>query len=98
MRNLYPARPFDPPQGTTPHPGLDTAFLTAAAYAATLGLLGIYGFHRVSMLARFRWRRNLSQAIASEPLPELTVQLPVYNERTVAARLIRSIGRLEYPR
>jgi cellulose synthase/poly-beta-1,6-N-acetylglucosamine synthase-like glycosyltransferase len=77
---------------------LDTALLTAAAYAATLGLIGFYGFHRVSMLARFRWRRGLSPAVASEPLPPLTVQLPVYNERTVAARLIRSVGRLEYPR
>jgi hypothetical protein len=28
----------------------------------------------------------------------VTVQLPSYDERTVAARLIRSAGRLEHPR
>jgi cellulose synthase/poly-beta-1,6-N-acetylglucosamine synthase-like glycosyltransferase len=34
----------------------------------------------------------------SSRLPSVTVQLPLYNERTVAARLIRAVGVLDYPR
>src|SRR5690606_23810575 len=30
-------------------------------------------------------------------LPHITVQLPLYNEATVAARLIEAAGRLDYP-
>ncbi|MCC6407171.1 MAG: glycosyltransferase [Planctomycetes bacterium] len=49
------------------------------------------------MVARFRWRRRDDGARA-DARPFVTVQLPVYNERTVVARLIRSIGALDYPR
>jgi cellulose synthase/poly-beta-1,6-N-acetylglucosamine synthase-like glycosyltransferase len=35
---------------------------------------------------------------SSAPLPFVTIQLPIYNERTVASRLIRTIGALDYPR
>lgn len=75
--------------------------LLRPAYAVTLALLFVYGLHRVWLLAHFRW-----EGIAPPPrhegqgdveLPRLTVQLPIYNERTVAARLIRSAGALEYP-
>ena len=70
-------------------------------HAATLALLGAFGLHRLWLLARFRWepegdgeRRPLDLA----RVPPLTVQLPIFNERTVAARLIRAAGALEYPR
>lgn len=32
------------------------------------------------------------------PLPRVTVQLPVFNEETVVARLLESVGKLDWPR
>jgi glycosyltransferase involved in cell wall biosynthesis len=63
-------------------------------------LLGVYGLHRLVLLLRFRWESEGDgrSRTASAELPTLTVQLPIYNERTVAARLIRAAGQLEYPR
>jgi len=74
------------------------SFITSA-YLATMCLLGIYGAHRVWLLLRFRWAREVApDAAASSARPHITVQLPIYNERTVAARLIRAAGDLHYPR
>jgi len=75
--------------------------LIANAYLGTLALLGVYGLHRISMIWRFRWPlrregREPEERVA-EDLPTVTVQLPLYNERTVAARLIRIVGELDYP-
>jgi len=71
------------------------------AYAVTLAVIGIYGLHRLWLLVAFRWEGAAPQARSTAPgsdLPRLTVQLPIYNERTVAARLIRATGAMEYPR
>ena len=80
-----------------PSPGMDR-FITTA-YAATMCLLGVYGLHRLWLLWRFQWHgaRSREQPLRGEP-PVLTVQLPIYNERTVAARMVRAAGALEYPR
>ncbi|MDZ4774034.1 MAG: glycosyltransferase [Planctomycetota bacterium] len=75
--------------------------LLYGAHAATLGLLGLFGVHRVWLLTRFSWETEDASRDgepADESWPKLTVQLPVYNERTVAARLIRAAGALDYPR
>ncbi|MBI5363078.1 MAG: glycosyltransferase [Planctomycetes bacterium] len=68
------------------------------AYAATLGLLAVYGVHRVAMLARFRWEDAGVLLDVPHDAPRVTVQLPVFNERTVAARLIQAAGELDWPR
>src|SRR5262245_8448202 len=60
-------------------------------------LLGIYGLHRVWLLLQFRWRTPSETAAEPASLPAVTVQLPVFNGRTVAARLIRAVGALDYP-
>jgi hypothetical protein len=79
-----------------------TLFTTAvpALYLATLAALGTYGVHRLWMLARLRW--PVPDGLGGRPCgaerPAVTVQLPLYNERNVAARLIRAVGALEYPR
>ena len=73
--------------------------ILTSAYAATMALLGVYGLHRVVLLTRFRWHRGASAAPApAAQRRTVTVQLPIYNERTVAARMIRAAGELEYPR
>lgn len=78
---------------------LDSFSLLVSLYAATLGLLAVYGLHRVGMLARFRWKKD-RPVPAQQPgeRPFVTVQLPIFNERTVASRLIRAAAALDYPR
>jgi cellulose synthase/poly-beta-1,6-N-acetylglucosamine synthase-like glycosyltransferase len=72
------------------------SFITPA-YLATMCLLGIYGAHRVWLLLRFRWAEAEAEAPVGSTLPSITIQLPVFNERTVAARLIQAAGALDYP-
>lgn len=79
---------------------LSIEVLLTSAYALLLGLLGVYGAHRLALLRRFRWAPP--PPCADPPAeagdwPAVTVQLPLYNERTVAARLIRAVGNLRYP-
>lgn len=68
-----------------------------AAYFVCLGLLAVFALHRAWLLARFRpWNEALLSPPPAE-LPTVTVQLPIYNERAVVARVLRAAGRLDYP-
>lgn len=70
----------------------------AILYFVLLALLAAWGAHRVWLVARFRWQTEREPLARTEETPFVTIQLPLYNERTVAARLIQSMGRIEYPR
>jgi cellulose synthase/poly-beta-1,6-N-acetylglucosamine synthase-like glycosyltransferase len=73
--------------------------LVTGLYLATLSALGFFGLHRVWMIARFRWHeRDELEPMPEDAWPAVTVQLPLYDERTVAARLVRAAGALDYPR
>ena len=69
--------------------------------AASL-LLTAFGVHRF-YLAR-QYRRYLGRRLRRTPSgtpatwPSVTVQLPLYNERYVAARAVQALGALDYPR
>ncbi len=71
-----------------------------APYFTLLVLLGIYGSHRYVILWRY-WRhgRHLKPAPPRkfDALPPVTVQLPLYNERFVVARLLEAVTQLDYP-
>jgi glycosyltransferase involved in cell wall biosynthesis len=72
--------------------------IVTGLYLLTLGCLALYGLHRVWLVACFRWPRDAgAQPEQGGELPPVTVQLPLFNERTVAARLIRSVGAFDYP-
>ena len=62
--------------------------------------LAVYGFHRMMMV--YLYYRNRADRPAAgtplDPLPAVTVQLPVFNERYVVERLIRAVAALDYPR
>ncbi len=77
--------------------GLQTTIL--AAYFATLGLLAVYGCHRLYLMVLHRRHRRRPHRPSGrlDPLPRVTVQLPVYNERYVVERLIRAACSLDYP-
>lgn len=70
-----------------------------AAYITVLSLLCVYGLHRyILVLIYFRTRRNAPRPRARfEDPPRVTVQLPMYNERYVAERIIDGACRIDYP-
>src|SRR5262245_41451224 len=78
--------------------------LILVLYFGTLVALSGYGLHRLWVLAlygRFRHRAPARIDFASRPaeeLPRVTLQLPLYNERYVAERLIDAAALLDYPR
>jgi cellulose synthase/poly-beta-1,6-N-acetylglucosamine synthase-like glycosyltransferase len=77
--------------------------LLCLSYFAVLLLLSAYGLHR-SHLVYLCWRhRSLLKAEHPEPavgddVPCVTVQLPLYNEATVALRLLDAVAAIDYPR
>ncbi len=79
--------------------------LLCVLYFAVLLFLSAYGVHRSHLVYQcWRHRRRLGGAAAhGEPgprdeWPAVTVQLPLFNEATVAVRLLESVAGLDYPR
>jgi cellulose synthase/poly-beta-1,6-N-acetylglucosamine synthase-like glycosyltransferase len=74
--------------------------LILAAYFFVLIVLAIYGWHRYYLV--YLYMRNRGNGAkpgpALDPLPVVTIQLPLYNEMYVADRLIEAVCRIEYPR
>jgi cellulose synthase/poly-beta-1,6-N-acetylglucosamine synthase-like glycosyltransferase len=70
-------------------------------YMMALVGLFLYGANAYVMLAIHQWnsrrRRPSTRPRPPAVWPLVTVQLPLYNERYVARRLLEAIGRLEYP-
>ncbi len=71
-----------------------------AAYVIVLFLVALYGLHRYWLVYLFyRHRGNMPHARRRfEKLPRVTVQLPMFNEATVAQRVIDAACALTYPR
>ena len=63
---------------------------------ATLALLFPFALHRTYLMLSSRRGRSETERWAG-PLPRVTIQLPVYNEEGVVARLIDAAARLRYP-
>jgi cellulose synthase/poly-beta-1,6-N-acetylglucosamine synthase-like glycosyltransferase len=74
--------------------------LTLAAYFFVLIILAVYGWHRYYLV--YLYMRNRDQEPKAgpplDPLPVVTIQLPLYNEMYVADRLIEAVCRIDYPR
>lgn len=70
-------------------------------YFGILFILSIYGVHRFETVRRYRKHgRKLPKSPSRRfaQLPRVTIQLPLYNERFVVARLLEEISRIQYPR
>jgi len=70
-------------------------------YFGILIILSVYGLHRYETMRRYRkYRKNLPERPTNrfEKLPTVTIQLPLYNERFVVARLLEEVSRIDYPR
>jgi cellulose synthase/poly-beta-1,6-N-acetylglucosamine synthase-like glycosyltransferase len=76
--------------------------IIAGLYYFALSCLFIYGLHRIWLLFCV-YRKNKELALISDILPpadldlKVTVQLPIYNERFVAARLMDSVAQFDWP-
>src|SRR5438093_3386826 len=77
-----------------------TETLTLAAYFFVLIVLAIYGWHRYYLVYLYMSNRGKEprQGPPLDPLPVVTIQLPLYNEMYVADRLIDAVCRIDYPR
>ena len=73
---------------------------TLIAYYVVLSLLAVYGVHRAFMVRLYyRHRGDVPRPAGSlEPLPVVTVQLPIYNEVYVVERLVEAVAALDYPK
>jgi cellulose synthase/poly-beta-1,6-N-acetylglucosamine synthase-like glycosyltransferase len=93
-----------------PYPGGNLSYLYSldrmdaaviAAYFAILALLAVYGAYRLRIVFLFRkYIRSRPEAPAQflqASLPVITVQLPLFNERYVAERVIDACAALDYP-
>lgn len=71
-------------------------------YLAVIAVVCVYGLHRYWMLWAFLRKRRGNDApsrpFPPEALPRVTVQLPMFNERRVAQRIIEAACAIDYPR
>src|SRR3954467_2341457 len=74
--------------------------LTLAAYFFVLIVLAIYGWHRYYLVYLYMSNRDKEPLPGRplDPLPVVTIQLPLYNEMYVAERLIDAVCAIDYPR
>ncbi len=70
-------------------------------YFAVMILLSFYGIHRYTMCYQyFKYRKNYDPNPPRhfDELPNVTIQLPIFNEQFVIDRLIEAVCAMEYPR
>src|SRR3954451_19287693 len=74
--------------------------LTLAAYFFVVIILAVYGWHRYYLVYVYMRNRDKEPKATTplDPMPVVTIQLPLYNEMYVAERLIEAVCRLDYPR
>src|SRR5581483_4705383 len=74
--------------------------LLITAYLVILLTLALYGFHRSTLVYLYyrNRRRDPEPRLLFTELPIVTVQLPLFNEMYVAARLLDAVALIDYPR
>jgi cellulose synthase/poly-beta-1,6-N-acetylglucosamine synthase-like glycosyltransferase len=61
-------------------------------------VLAAYGLHRLHLILLYRKRRPAALPPTPREWPRVTIQLPLYNERYVAERLLAAAAAVDYPR
>jgi len=74
--------------------------LILVSYFFVLSILAIYGWHRYYLVYLYMRHKDAKPHPSAplDPLPRVTLQLPLYNEMYVAERVIDAACRMEYPR
>ncbi|MBQ4360611.1 MAG: glycosyltransferase, partial [Proteobacteria bacterium] len=75
-------------------------FFFVLLYFIILCILSIYGVHRFVMATLYRiHRKDIPKADGQfENLPNVTIQLPMFNEKYVIERLIDAVCGIRYPK
>src|SRR5688572_24364732 len=73
--------------------------LSVGFYVALLVSVAVYGFHRYMLVYLYLKHKNKAYLPKNRfgELPRVTVQLPMYNEDSVAARVIKATCQIDYP-
>src|SRR3954464_9579536 len=74
-------------------------YALVAVYVAVLCVVAIYGFHRYVLLYLYLKHKDdhYEPKGTWDQLPKVTIQLPMFNEDTVAERIIRATCHIDYP-
>src|SRR5262245_34069813 len=76
--------------------------LILVVYFFVLSILAIYGWHRYYLVYLYMKNKGKVPVApplpASDQLPRVTIQLPIFNEMYVADRLIDAVCEMDYPR
>jgi cellulose synthase/poly-beta-1,6-N-acetylglucosamine synthase-like glycosyltransferase len=69
-------------------------------YFVILAILSIFGIHRYYTIYLYRKYKNkrIEPEAFFKSLPKVTIQLPMFNEKYVAERLIEKVAKMKYPR
>ena len=72
---------------------------TLVSYFFVLVILAVYGWHRYYLVYLYMKNRDKEPRPGPDlaPTPDVTIQLPLYNEMYVADRLIEAVCAIEYP-
>jgi len=82
---------------------ISCAQILTCLHFLSMGGLALYGLHRLWLLSLWLMVRRRpvlttpSFSLTENP-PKVTVQLPIYNERFVAARLLDAVAEINWPR
>lgn len=75
--------------------------LMGVFYFIITAILALYGFHNLIttiMYLRMKTpKKRRSETIPPNEWPQVTIQLPVFNEKYTVERLLRAVTRLDYP-
>lgn len=84
---------------------LDGALFVFYAYLFCMSVLFLFSTHNFVMIYYFLKHRHKNdlrkldlEKIPAQSWPQVTVQLPIFNEQNVAERLIRSTAKLNWPK
>ncbi len=82
------------------NPAIWIAWPVLILHLAVCVVLAAYGVHRYQLVyLYYKYRRNRPvPAGRFADLPRVTIQLPMFNERAVAERIIEATCRIDYPR
>jgi cellulose synthase/poly-beta-1,6-N-acetylglucosamine synthase-like glycosyltransferase len=74
--------------------------LILATYFFVVTILAVYGWHRYYLVYVYMRNRDKEPKATAplDPMPVVTIQLPLYNEMYVADRLIDAVCAIDYPR
>src|SRR5580700_9004369 len=78
----------------------NASILLVVSYVSVLLLIAAYGLHRYVLLYLYLKHKHNTYQVKGQfiNLPRVTVQLPMYNEGSVAERVIKATCQIDYPR